>query len=38
MLRAWTPPGSSQFGLTVTYRGQQIWLRDPDEIIRPNRA
>ncbi|WP_435861291.1 hypothetical protein [Streptomyces parvus] len=29
-------PDAEQFGLTVTDRGQQIWLRDPSEIIRPS--
>ncbi|KFK89866.1 methyltransferase [Streptomyces sp. JS01] len=28
-------PDADQFGLTVTDRGQQVWLRDPSEIIRP---
>ncbi|WP_089115905.1 methyltransferase domain-containing protein [Streptomyces sp. SS07] len=28
-------PDAEQFGLTVTDRGQQVWLRDPSEIIRP---
>ncbi|MFI2118209.1 methyltransferase domain-containing protein [Streptomyces rubiginosohelvolus] len=28
-------PEAEQFGLTVTDRGQQVWLRDPSEIIRP---
>ncbi|PCG81696.1 methyltransferase [Streptomyces sp. WZ.A104] len=31
-------PGAEQFGLTVTDRGQQVWLRDPREVIRPTRA
>ncbi|MFI7285240.1 methyltransferase domain-containing protein [Streptomyces anulatus] len=31
-------PGAEQFGLTVAGRGQQVWLRDPDEVIRPSRA
>ncbi|WP_405188400.1 methyltransferase domain-containing protein [Streptomyces anulatus] len=31
-------PDAQQFGLTVTDRGQQVWLRDPDEAIRPSRA
>ncbi|MEV6439228.1 methyltransferase, partial [Streptomyces anulatus] len=31
-------PDAQQFGLTVTGRGQQVWLRDPDEVIRPGRA
>ncbi|MFD8409837.1 methyltransferase domain-containing protein [Streptomyces anulatus] len=31
-------PDAEQFGLTVTDRGQQVWLRDPDEAIRPGRA
>ncbi|MEV7645337.1 methyltransferase domain-containing protein [Streptomyces rubiginosohelvolus] len=31
-------PDAEQFGLTVTDRGQQVWLRDPREIIRPSRA
>ncbi|MGW7588728.1 methyltransferase domain-containing protein [Streptomyces rubiginosohelvolus] len=28
-------PDADQFGLTVTDRGQHVWLRDPSEIIRP---
>ncbi|MFB7400930.1 methyltransferase domain-containing protein [Streptomyces rubiginosohelvolus] len=28
-------PDADQLGLTVTDRGQQVWLRDPSEIIRP---
>ncbi|MGQ4717991.1 methyltransferase domain-containing protein, partial [Streptomyces anulatus] len=31
-------PDAQQFGLTVTGRGQQVWLRDPAEVIRPSRA
>lgn len=31
-------PEADQFGLTVTDRGQQVWLRDPREIIRPGRT
>ncbi|MFD0420590.1 methyltransferase domain-containing protein [Streptomyces parvus] len=31
-------PDADQFGLTVTDRGQQVWLRDPREVIRPVRA
>ncbi|MET8731789.1 methyltransferase domain-containing protein [Streptomyces parvus] len=31
-------PDADQFGLTVTDRGQQVWLRDPSEIIRPSRV
>ncbi|WP_432147344.1 methyltransferase domain-containing protein [Streptomyces sp. bgisy029] len=31
-------PGPEQFGLTVTDRGQQVWLRDPHDVIRPARA
>ncbi len=31
-------PDAEQFGLTVTDRGQQVWLRDPSEIIRPSRV
>ncbi|MFD8730133.1 methyltransferase domain-containing protein [Streptomyces sp. NPDC059611] len=31
-------PDAEQFGLTVTDRGQQVWLRDPREVIRPNRG
>jgi len=30
-------PDAEQFGLTVTDRGQQVWLRDPHEVIRPAR-
>ncbi|MFG3404306.1 methyltransferase domain-containing protein [Streptomyces sp. NPDC048142] len=30
-------PDAQQFGLTVTDRGQHVWLRDPREIIRPGR-
>ncbi|WKN16080.1 methyltransferase domain-containing protein [Streptomyces sp. JUS-F4] len=31
-------PDAEQFGLTVTDRGQQVWLRDPSEAIRPARG
>ncbi|MET9924093.1 MULTISPECIES: methyltransferase domain-containing protein [unclassified Streptomyces] len=31
-------PGPEQFGLTVTDRAQQVWLRDPHDVIRPARA
>ncbi len=31
-------PDTEQFGLTVTDRGQQAWLRDPREIVRPGRT
>ncbi|SCF70326.1 methyltransferase [Streptomyces sp. Cmuel-A718b] len=31
-------PNAEQFGLTVTDRGQQVWLRDPSEVIRPAKA
>ncbi|WDG29959.1 methyltransferase domain-containing protein [Streptomyces sp. CA-278952] len=31
-------PNSEQFGLTVTDRGQQVWLREPAEVIRPSRT
>ncbi|MFJ1798903.1 methyltransferase domain-containing protein [Streptomyces sp. NPDC088180] len=31
-------PDAGQFGLTVTGRGQHVWLRDPGEVIRPSRA
>ncbi|MYR93437.1 MULTISPECIES: methyltransferase domain-containing protein [unclassified Streptomyces] len=31
-------PDAEQFGLTVTARGQHVWLRDPREIIRPSRG
>ncbi|EFE76677.1 methyltransferase [Streptomyces filamentosus] len=31
-------PDADQFGLTVTDRGQQVWLRDPREVVRPSRA
>ncbi|MEU3069815.1 methyltransferase domain-containing protein [Streptomyces sp. NPDC006906] len=31
-------PDAEQFGLTVTDRGQHVWLRDPGEVIRPARA
>ncbi|WP_030592644.1 methyltransferase domain-containing protein [Streptomyces anulatus] len=31
-------PDAEQFGLTVTDRGQQVWLRDPREVIRPGRG
>ncbi|WP_354400968.1 methyltransferase domain-containing protein [Streptomyces sp. PvR018] len=31
-------PDAEQFGLTVTDRGQQVWLRDPHEVIRPARG
>ncbi|MFI1223877.1 MULTISPECIES: methyltransferase domain-containing protein [unclassified Streptomyces] len=30
-------PDADQFGLTVTDRGQQVWLREPCEVIRPSR-
>ncbi|MFJ9528436.1 methyltransferase domain-containing protein [Streptomyces cyaneofuscatus] len=30
-------PDAEQFGLTVTDRGQQVWLRDPSAVIRPSR-
>ncbi|MEV7057350.1 methyltransferase domain-containing protein [Streptomyces microflavus] len=30
-------PDADQFGLTVTDRGQHVWLRDPHEVIRPGR-
>ncbi|OCC10237.1 methyltransferase domain-containing protein [Streptomyces sp. PTY087I2] len=30
-------PDADQFGLTVTGRGQQVWLRKPSEVIRPGR-
>ncbi|MEV4876179.1 methyltransferase domain-containing protein [Streptomyces cyaneofuscatus] len=31
-------PDAEQFGLTVTDRGQQVWLRDQREVIRPARV
>ncbi|MEU8563924.1 methyltransferase [Streptomyces cyaneofuscatus] len=31
-------PDADQFGLTVTDRGQQVWLRDPSAVIWPARA
>ncbi|MGW1814297.1 methyltransferase domain-containing protein [Streptomyces sp. NPDC002125] len=31
-------PGHEQFGLTVTDRGQRVWLRDPHAVIEPRRA
>ncbi|MFJ3574517.1 methyltransferase domain-containing protein [Streptomyces rubiginosohelvolus] len=31
-------PDAERFGLTVTDRGQHVWLRDPNEVIRPARA
>ncbi|MER6604113.1 methyltransferase domain-containing protein [Streptomyces parvus] len=31
-------PDVDRFGLTVTDRGQQVWLRDPSEVVRPSRA
>ncbi|WP_408994604.1 methyltransferase domain-containing protein [Streptomyces sp. 1268] len=31
-------PDAEQFGLTVTDRGQQVWLRGPSEVIRPAKA
>ncbi|MFE1364791.1 methyltransferase [Streptomyces anulatus] len=31
-------PDAQQFGLTVTDRGQHVWLREPAEVIRPSRA
>ncbi|GAB2953487.1 methyltransferase domain-containing protein [Streptomyces sundarbansensis] len=31
-------PDAEQFGLTVTDRGQHVWLRDPGEVIRPART
>ncbi|MFH9295689.1 methyltransferase domain-containing protein [Streptomyces sp. NPDC017520] len=30
-------PGAEEFGLTVTGRGQQVWLGDPSDVIRPAR-
>ncbi|WP_250287391.1 methyltransferase domain-containing protein [Streptomyces atroolivaceus] len=30
-------PAPDQFGLTVTNRGQHVWLRDPHAIIEPSR-
>uniref|UniRef100_A0AAU3GZW0 Protein-L-isoaspartate O-methyltransferase n=1 Tax=Streptomyces sp. NBC_01401 TaxID=2903854 RepID=A0AAU3GZW0_9ACTN len=30
-------PGAGQFGLTVTDRAQQVWLRDPQAVIAPVR-
>ncbi|MEU4176936.1 methyltransferase [Streptomyces sp. NPDC026589] len=30
-------PDAGQFGLTVTDRGQQVWLREPPEVIWPGR-
>ncbi len=32
------PGHAERFGLTVTGRGQQVWLRDPDQVVRPARA
>ncbi|MEU0977707.1 methyltransferase domain-containing protein [Streptomyces griseus] len=29
-------PDAGQFGLTVTDRGQQVWLRDPGNLVRPS--
>lgn len=31
-------PAAAQFGLTVTDRGQQVWLRDPRMVVQPSRA
>ncbi|MFE2291226.1 methyltransferase domain-containing protein [Streptomyces sp. NPDC059452] len=31
-------PDAEQFGLTVTARGQHVWLRNPSTVIRPARA
>ncbi|MFE4689338.1 methyltransferase domain-containing protein [Streptomyces sp. NPDC056749] len=31
-------PGHDRFGLTVTDRGQRVWLRDPHAVIEPVRA
>ncbi|MFD3737504.1 methyltransferase domain-containing protein [Streptomyces sp. NPDC058629] len=31
-------PDADQFGLTVSDRGQQVWLRDPSAVIRPARV
>nr|WP_203687585.1 methyltransferase domain-containing protein [Streptomyces sp. SID14515] len=30
-------PDAEQFGLSVTDRGQHVWLRDPHKVIRPGR-
>ncbi|MGW0787503.1 methyltransferase domain-containing protein [Streptomyces sp. NPDC002911] len=35
--RALSRPGPDQFGLTVTDRGQRVWLRDPHAVIEPVR-
>ncbi|XCM30670.1 methyltransferase domain-containing protein [Streptomyces parvus] len=31
-------PDADQFGLTVTDRGQQVWLRDPSDVVGPGRG
>ncbi|MEU4178259.1 methyltransferase domain-containing protein [Streptomyces sp. NPDC026589] len=31
-------PDAEEFGLTVTDRGQQVWLREPADVIRPSRT
>ncbi|WP_327379911.1 methyltransferase domain-containing protein [Streptomyces sp. NBC_01212] len=31
-------PGHDRFGLTVTDRGQRVWLRDPHSVIEPVRT
>ncbi|ROV65794.1 methyltransferase domain-containing protein [Streptomyces globisporus] len=31
-------PDAEQFGLTVTERGQHVWLRGPSEVIRPGKG
>ncbi|MFC8659032.1 methyltransferase domain-containing protein [Streptomyces parvus] len=31
-------PDADQFGLTVTDRGQHVWLRDPSDVVWPGRG
>lgn len=31
-------PDADQFGLTVTDRGQNVWLRDPSAVVRPGKG
>ncbi|MYR14979.1 methyltransferase, partial [Streptomyces sp. SID724] len=31
-------PDASEFGLTVTPRGHQVWVRSPNLVVQPSRA
>ncbi|MGW1440590.1 methyltransferase domain-containing protein, partial [Streptomyces griseus] len=31
-------PDADQFGLTVTPRGHQVWLRNPELVVQPSRS